>query len=202
MVATCLYASLALFFCAAILPPLLVWNTQRTAGATPPEARTDAPSDADARNRSDLLKAVNIEVEGRLKSAFHNRVRLILGKESYPAEVQRSWDQEVKDRNEMSIAIDPGTPILSIFERPDIAGGKLLILGDPGSGKTTTLLELAQALISQAQNNPDAPVPVVLGLSTWQGSKQKFSTWLLFQLRLKYSVREAIGVCGCPVRFN
>lgn len=193
MVASCLYASLVLFVVAAILPPLLVLKMQRQSRATFQTRGQISSADADITNRDRLLKAVSIEVEGRLRSAFHNRVRLILSKEALPTEVQPPWNQEVKDRNQAPIAIDSDTSILTIFERPEIAGGKLLVLGEPGSGKTTTLLELAKALIERAREDMAAPMPVVLGLSSWQGAKQEFSSWLLSQLKLKYNVRESIG---------
>ncbi|BBD55211.1 hypothetical protein [Planktothrix agardhii] len=61
---------------------------------------------------------------------------------------------------------------------------KFLILGKPGGGKTTTLLELAEALIERAEGDSDAPIPVILELSTWQEvTKRKF---LPFGEREKY----------------
>ncbi len=43
--------------------------------------------------------------------------------------------------------------------------GRVLLLGPPGSGKTTTLLNLAQKLISEAQKDQTAPVPLLFNLS-------------------------------------
>lgn len=41
------------------------------------------------------------------------------------------------------------------------------ILGEGGIGKTTILLELADFLSQQAQNNPNHPLPLVLSLAEW-----------------------------------
>ena len=51
-----------------------------------------------------------------------------------------------------------------------LAGGRILLLGEPGSGKTTTLLHAAQAAARQAQRNRDAPVPVILPLNLYDGT--------------------------------
>jgi hypothetical protein len=45
---------------------------------------------------------------------------------------------------------------------------RLLLLGQPGSGKTTALVHLARYLLSQADASPDAPVPFVLNLSKFR----------------------------------
>ena len=54
-----------------------------------------------------------------------------------------------------------------MFDNPTISG-KFLILGKPGGGKTTTLLELAEALLERAEGDSNAPIPVILELSSWQ----------------------------------
>ncbi len=46
-------------------------------------------------------------------------------------------------------------------------GRTLLILGEPGSGKTITLLRLAQQLIERTEENISKPIPVVFNLSSW-----------------------------------
>ena len=53
---------------------------------------------------------------------------------------------------------------------PEI-NGKLLILGNPGSGKTTTMLDLAKVLIDRATAQPDLPIPVLFNLSGWKDDR-------------------------------
>lgn len=63
----------------------------------------------------------------------------------------------------------------------------LLISGKPGYGKTTTLLQLAQTLIEEAEQNSDAPIPVLLSLATWQGHKS-IQEWAKQAIHSKYGV--------------
>jgi predicted NACHT family NTPase len=79
-----------------------------------------------------------------------------------------------------------------VFDRRDV-GGKLLILGNPGAGKTTTMLDLAAVLIQRANDQPDEPIPVMFNLSSWQNEKQSITDWLLSELKLKYGVSPKLG---------
>ncbi|MDX1667108.1 MAG: hypothetical protein R3350_07760 [Saprospiraceae bacterium] len=54
------------------------------------------------------------------------------------------------------------------------AHGRLLIVGEPGSGKTSLLLQLELALL---ETETDA-LPVVLNLSTWKSSFLQMEAWL------------------------
>ncbi len=54
--------------------------------------------------------------------------------------------------------------IADVFEE---VGSSMLILGESGSGKTTTMLRLARALIQRCLGDPTCPVPVVFHLSSW-----------------------------------
>ncbi len=47
-------------------------------------------------------------------------------------------------------------------------GGRMLLLGAPGSGKTTSLLALARTAAVECAWNAQAPVPVLADLSRWQ----------------------------------
>lgn len=70
-----------------------------------------------------------------------------------------------------------------------IGGGKtLLILGEPGSGKTIALLQLAERLIKQTQENMKKPIPVVFNLSSWGQKQPPIEEWLIEELRDKYQV--------------
>lgn len=93
------------------------------------------------------------------KSLYHEaRVELVL--------------KEVKDQRQETLP--PGTRVIQKFDELG-QGGTMLILGEPGSGKTTTLLELARDLLERAEQDADAPLPVVLHLAAWKRSDRKKS---------------------------
>src|ERR1017187_5434182 len=63
--------------------------------------------------------------------------------------------------------------------------GPLVILGEPGTGKTTLLHELATALCSA---NESDPIPVPFGLSNWALKEQPLAEWMVSELRRNYGV--------------
>lgn len=73
-------------------------------------------------------------------------------------------------------------------------GRCLFISGQPASGKTTTLLQLAAYLLEQAPTNPDIPIPLVVHLSTWQ--KQPFLDWLTDELFFLYGLAQVFTQQG------
>ncbi|MHC5761892.1 NACHT domain-containing protein [Nostoc sp.] len=145
-----------------------------------------------AKNRQLLLAQVKQEVASRLEQSLHNAVLINLGKESQPQQVKRLWDAEVKIGLKPPEPIPDTTRIIDVFDSVDVAG-KLLILGAPGSGKTTTQLELAQELIKRAEEQPDYPVPVLFNLSSWKDDRQPLSDWLVAELKSKYGVSIKFG---------
>lgn len=70
--------------------------------------------------------------------------------------------------------------LIETFGREDV-GGKLLILGTPGAGKTTAVLSLAEQLICGAIAQPKTVIPVIFELSTWREGKS-IEAWLIEQL--------------------
>ncbi len=64
--------------------------------------------------------------------------------------------------------------------------GQLLIIGEPGSGKTTLFLRLAQHLIAQAKEDETRPIPVILKLSSWTKQYPSFADWLVMEILLQY----------------
>ena len=87
-------------------------------------------------------------------------------------------------------ALPPGTTIKELFDQ---ARGRLLILGEAGTGKTTLLLELARDLLQQAKNNKDAPIPVVLTLASWAVKQSPLEQWVVEELRTKYDISPQVG---------
>ncbi|GLL02272.1 serine protease [Dactylosporangium matsuzakiense] len=62
--------------------------------------------------------------------------------------------------------------------------GRLVILGEPGSGKSVLALRLAQALLEQRR--PADPVPVVFALRTWNPRTTDRRQWLAATLAEQY----------------
>ncbi|MBD2459079.1 NACHT domain-containing protein [Nostoc sp. FACHB-87] len=153
---------------------------------------TPVGNTARPKNEHILLAAVKQEVNARLRQSLHNAVLINLGKESQPQQVKRPWDAEIKIGLKPTVPILETTTVLEVFDSPEIAG-KLLILGAPGSGKTTTQLELAQALVSRAEEQPDYPVPVLFNLSSWKDDRHSLCDWLVAELKSKYGVSAKLG---------
>ncbi len=143
-------------------------------------------------NERILLAAVKHEIAARLQQSLYNAVMINLGKESQPQQVKRPWDAEVKVGSKPSTKLPDTTSILEVFDNDAIAG-KLLILGKPGSGKTTTMLELAQVLVTRAEDDPNYPIPVLFNLSSWKSDRQSMNEWLVVELKSKYGVWVNLG---------
>ena len=144
------------------------------------------------RNELILLQAIEQEVESRLAQSLHNHVFVTLDKESHPEQVKRLWDTEIKIGTKPATPIAPETSILEVFEQPEIAG-HLLILGDPGAGKTTTMLDLAKALVAKAEQASRQPIPVLFNLSSWTDPHQSIPDWLVEEFKSKYGARKDIA---------
>lgn len=57
--------------------------------------------------------------------------------------------------------------------------GRLLLLGDPGAGKTITLMAMARSAIDRRLTDPSQPLPVLAPVATWNSQKrQQLTDWL------------------------
>ncbi|WP_094673388.1 NACHT domain-containing NTPase [Hydrocoleum sp. CS-953] len=146
------------------------------------------------RNRKNLLEAVKHEVVARLSQSLHNQMEALINvpKKMEVEKVKRIWDVNVKIGDRPILKLSPDADIIDVFDEPMVAG-RLLILGAPGSGKTTTLLELGQELVIRAEMDVELGIPVFLNLSSWRDDKQSMEEWLVEELRWKYGVSRDIG---------
>ena len=144
------------------------------------------------RSRMRLLEKVEAFWVNRvLEGSLRGTTLLELGLEYRPEAVDRPWDTVLQysdkvDRNFLS----PNQQPIDVFDQ---LGGKLLILGEPGSGKTITLLELARDLINRAKQNRAMPIPVVFNLSSWTEARKPVTAWLVDELIDKYQIPRKIG---------
>jgi eukaryotic-like serine/threonine-protein kinase len=99
-----------------------------------------------------------------LEQSLYHVAHIELGLEEKPNAVEhRPWDLIVQRSDCAPRLLPPGTRISAVFDELDMA---LLILGVPGTGKTTLLLELARDLLDRAEWEAMHPIPVVFNLSS------------------------------------
>lgn len=68
--------------------------------------------------------------------------------------------------------------------------GPLVILGEPGTGKTTLLHELATLL---SPRDDQDPIPVPLSLANWAADEEPLAEWMAVELRRSYFVNGALA---------
>lgn len=141
--------------------------------------------DAQTRERAHMLTRVRHDwIDGLLNKQLHQPPRLDVQFVDTPQAIERPIDRLVQNSQEPRL-LPIGTSIAAIFEANI---GQLLILGAPGSGKTTQLLELTQVLLHRAQEDVSLRIPVVFNLSTWAGQRRPLLHWLAAELHNLYQV--------------
>jgi len=157
--------------------------------AAPAEAKF--PASLDQRNRVAMLKRVRQDwIDGVLNQSLYSIARIELGLESKEDSVERPANSVLQVLDEAPVALPPGTTITKVF---DEHGGALLILGAPGTGKTTLLLELAQGLLERAEHDENYPMPVVFNLSSWALRRKPLAEWLVTELSERSDVPKKIA---------
>ncbi|MDI1320097.1 MAG: NACHT domain-containing protein, partial [bacterium] len=150
-----------------------------------------AVADADRTNLLRLLERIQHDwIDGVLEASLHRRAWLDLGLDWQDEAVEQPWDR---------ILVAPDRPVQTLGQRETIADvfaaaqNTLLILGEPGAGKTTTLLELVRDLARRARDSAAEPPPVVLALSTWTGRHRSLQDWLTEELNVRYQVPKRLA---------
>ena len=154
--------------------------------------------------RRQLIDVVLRQVVKRLEGSLHHKIRIDLKREEERQRVGRrdvpsvdnsdSSDQFIRrefnpfDSQSFPALVNPNLSTYAFLARDDIKG-RLLILGEPGSGKTNELLAVAKALLQEAKQSVNFPIPVIFELSEWSSDHEKtFADWLSEQLKEKYDV--------------
>lgn len=75
----------------------------------------------------------------------------------------------------------------------DRARGRMVVLGEPGAGKTVALLHLAEELIRRTEGDEVQPVPLVFELATWRsrGRQPDLAEWLVSQFKKEWGIGRA-----------
>lgn len=71
--------------------------------------------------------------------------------------------------------------------------GSLLLLGNPGSGKTFTLMQIAADLLSVVRDDPTAPIPLPLDLADWRPRFTDFADFVVEGINRSFLVEPALA---------
>ncbi len=140
------------------------------------------------RNRQILLNKVrNYWLRGVLEKSLHGRALIELGLEERLDAIESPLNSVWETPEQPRQPLPNGTRLIDKFDEMG-EGRSLLILGEPGSGKTTALLELARNLVKRAEQDIHQPIPVVLNLSSWTSQEQTLGEWLVAELYTQYQL--------------
>ena len=154
----------------------------------PPPMATKEEADG---QREAMLQAVEAAwIKGVLEKSLYEEVLIALNVQDRHDLAQPPVRLAIQTPEGPPRPLPPSIDILDIF---DEHGKRLLILGEPGSGKTITLLDLARKLIVRARAHAEHPLPVVFNLASWAEKRQSLDDWLIAELENKYRVPNPLG---------
>jgi hypothetical protein len=140
-----------------------------------------------------LERMERIWIEGYMAKSLEGMVPLRLCLEERPDLVDHGWKDRWELADQPAGAPPTGKQITEIWAEMGQARQSLLVVGEAGSGKTITLLELAQDVLADARQDPSAPMPVYLTLATWGEAQLDLATWVVEQLHARYDITPRYG---------
>jgi hypothetical protein len=72
--------------------------------------------------------------------------------------------------------------LVDVLDR--VPTGRLVVLGEPGAGKTIMLVRLVLDLLDR--RNPGGPVPILVSLASWNPVEQDLRSWLVGRLAIDH----------------
>ncbi len=135
-------------------------------------------------------ESVEAEIRKYLKSRYQHRIhQKLAGREPVNLRKIPSSIGTTQEGAQNFITLPADRVPSGMAELFDEARGRLLVVGAPGAGKTTLMLQLALALLER----PGRDLPVLLNLATWRSEFGTFEEWLKRILPLELSVSKALA---------
>ena len=136
-------------------------------------------------------KVKNFWIKGVLENSLYQDILIEIKKEKREElTISDPWKSTIQINKNNEFEILGGVD--KLIEQFRLSDNTLLITGEAGSGKTTSMLLIVKLLIKECINDPTKPIPVVFNLSSWKYGK-KISIWILEELKNKYKVPTKIG---------
>ena len=137
------------------------------------------------QNRAVMLGRVrSVWLAGVLEESLHGGEIIDLGFAYRPAALGNSGLPSWQQASEYDYLLPLGTKIEDVFAAAERV---LLVLGEPGAGKTTMLLQLVTHLLAAAEADDNCPIPAVFALSAYRDDRP-LSDWLVDQLANNYEL--------------
>lgn len=136
------------------------------------------------QNRRNLIGTVRrMYVDNVLEKPLHRKVQLLLGLEELEGEsIRPSFFIEGDSVGQTTHSM---VDIVSVIDQ---FGRVIVVLGEPGSGKTFLLWELCSQLLNRAEHNNSNPLPVVLNLCNWVQGQKDIREWVTDELDRQYGL--------------
>ncbi len=155
---------------------------------TKTDTPTTSPSgEADITTRARVLQRVQQWwITDGLHRSLQNAVRLEVQLDAQPDAVE-AYEATVATPLQHLGAPEPlpeGTRLSEVYDQSN----RVLLIGKPGSGKTTHLLKLTEELLERAKADGNVPIPVVLLLSRWRTTEPDFCSWSCTEIGERYGV--------------
>jgi hypothetical protein len=143
------------------------------------------------RMRRQMLEKVrSFWISGVLNPSLRDVALVELGMQYYPDAIESAFDELVQVPDRQLDAVKPGTTISEVFTE---FGQELLILGAPGTGKTTLLLELTRTLLTRALEDDACAMPVVFNLAAWAVKRRPLAEWLVEELSIRFDIPRKVA---------
>ncbi len=136
-----------------------------------------------------LSKVDNFWVRGVLEHSIQDAKLIHLARQRCDEAIDHPW-RELIGPTVYENRASKYHRLLDVFRSADNA---LLILGEPGAGKTTSMLQLTKELNDLAERDPNQPIPVVLNLISWTEKRQSIADWVVADLIVKYQIPHRLG---------
>jgi len=147
-------------------------------------ASTDtAPEDRYSDYLTDFYNRINRILRGTLLYTLaekHEPKPLDLVMDTVPGQVIEAKRVEIDTfALRVGLAEEPQTTFDSFEKAFTQFDGRVLLLGNPGAGKTTTLLHYAQTAALRRRDDPSQPVPIMANIALWDSvNRPPLAEWL------------------------